>query len=227
MHPLLADASAIFFDLDGTLVDSAADIHIALNKTLIDNHFSTVTLEQVRGWIGRGAKVLVQSAFDYCVSKTGASHFDGNLQQVEALLSSFLIYYEQNVCENTQIYESVIPVLNALKQREKSLACITNKPIKPAHKLLDALDLSNYFTLILGGDSLPAKKPHPLPLQHALSHYSLKSDNAVMVGDSQFDVLAAQAANISCIAVSGGYNHGVPIEESNPSVVVSSFLELL
>lgn len=222
MHELLEQASAVFFDLDGTLVDSVNDIHNALNQALFRHKLAQVSKIQVHSWIGRGAKVLVEFALEYAQpDRLGKQPI-----KLQTVLDSFLEIYQVQACKYTKVYNGVLPLLDALQQSNKHMACITNKPLRPALTVIETLGLSDYFSLILGGDCLAKKKPHPLPLQHALSYYAINPTDAVMVGDSQFDMMAAQAANIPCIGVLGGYNHGIPLEESNPTLTVPSFTAL-
>lgn len=230
MHPLLASAEAVFFDLDGTLVDSAADLHQSLSHALAQYALGTVTLQQVRDWIGRGAHALVASAVSYCLEQNShcqPSHQRDHAALTDEVLTHFLRHYQCHACEQTSVYPSVIELLDVLANADKCLACITNKPIAPAKIVLSSLGLADYFTLVLGGDSLEKKKPHPLPLIYTLAHFDLAASQAVMVGDSMFDVQAAQAANMPCIALSTGYNHGKPIIDASPDLVIASFRDVL
>lgn len=250
LHPLLANKKAVFFDLDGTLVDSAQDIYASLNHSMQTHGLVSITLEQVRNWIGRGAKVLVAEAlkYHYHHQSDPQLHFQPPTQEathihiqsadfaneqaflntaVEVLLTTFLSCYRQRVCLHSTVYEGVLPLLRTLKTQKKIIACITNKPEQPARTLLAELALFDYFDAIIGGDSLPQKKPHPLPLTHMLAAFKLTATNAIMVGDSKFDVQAAQAANMQSIAVTYGYNHGEDISHSQPSLIIDSFTELV
>ena len=196
----------IMFDLDGTLADSAADIAIALNRALDDLALPPVADEVVRNGIGRGAARLMDVALQHV-----RPQLDNAMQRQienEQLLSAFMHRYEDAVCEF-------------------SMACITNKPLKPANALLDALELSEYFSVVLGGDSLTHKKPHPEPLQHSLRHFSVTPDKALMIGDSRNDVEAAKAAGVRVLALPYGYNYGEAIEASEPDRVVATLADML
>ena len=196
----------IMFDLDGTLADSAADIAIALNRALDDLALPPVADEVVRNGIGRGAARLMDVALQHV-----RPQLDNAMQRQienEQLLSAFMHRYEDAVCEF-------------------STACITNKPLKPANALLDALELSEYFSVVLGGDSLTHKKPHPEPLQHSLRHFSVTPDKALMIGDSRNDVEAAKAAGVRVLALPYGYNYGEAIEASEPDRVVATLADML
>jgi phosphoglycolate phosphatase len=209
---------AVFIDLDGTLVDSAADILRAVNFALYDIGIDSVTHTQVRLWVGRGASRLIQCVREY----RGIAS-----ERHDELLSSFLKHYQDEVCVDSTVYAGVREFLDWCHLNKLHVACITNKPYASTLKLLKALNLLGDFSLILGGDSLEHRKPHPAPLLHALAHYGVKATHAVMIGDSRNDIEAARAAAIPCIAVRYGYNHGEPIAFSDPDLVLDSLAELL
>ena len=209
---------AVFFDLDGTLVDSAADIMRAVNFALYDIGVDPVTNAQVRLWVGRGASRLIQ-----CVRECrGIAQ-----ERYDELLTSFLRHYQDEVCVDSTIYSGVREFLDWCHKNKLHVACITNKPYASTLKLLKALNLLGDFSLILGGDSLEHRKPHPAPILHALSHFGVQASQAVMIGDSRNDIEAAHAASVPCIAVRYGYNHGEPIAYCEPDLVLDSLVELL
>ncbi|HEX5362507.1 MAG TPA: phosphoglycolate phosphatase [Fluviicoccus sp.] len=201
----------VMCDLDGTLVDSAADIHHCLNLALDDLGLARVSQLQVRNWVGRGASRLV-----YCVLEAGP-HPAG---LHDALLAGFMRHYQQAVCQFSRFYDGVPEFLKACRQAGIPLACVTNKPYAPAKGLLEALDCLDDFQLLIGGDTLPHKKPHPEPLQHCLRHFGVRPGEALMLGDSRNDVEAARAAGVPCVALPYGYNHGEPIEACEPAWIV-------
>jgi len=208
---------AVFFDLDGTLVDSAADIHAALEIAMADLGLRSVGEQQVREWIGRGASRLVHCAIEQA-NADPALH--------SRLLDQFMLRYQSHVCTNSQVYDGVLRCLEYCQTQHLHLACITNKPLRPAKLLLSQLNLLKYFSLVLGGDSLDHRKPHPAPLLHALAYYDVLPDQAIMVGDSRNDVEAAHAAGMACIALSYGYNHGEPLQACAPDLLLDSLHEL-
>lgn len=186
---------AVFFDLDGTLVDSAADIHAALLTALRDLGLPLVSERQVRDWVGRGASRLVHCAIE---------HLGLHPDLHAPLLNQFMVCYRSSVCVDSEVYDGVLRCLRYCQSQQLHLACITNKPLAPAKQLLSQLNLLSYFSLVLGGDSLDHRKPHPAPLLHALAYYDVLPDQAIMVGDSRNDVEAAHAAGMACIALSYG-----------------------
>lgn len=209
---------AVFFDLDGTLVDSAADIMRAVNFALYDIGIDPVTNAQVRLWVGRGASRLIQ-----CVREArGIAQ-----ERHEELLAAFLKHYQDEVCVDSTVYAGVREFLDWCHKQKLHIACITNKPYASTLKLLKALNLLGDFSLILGGDSLEHRKPHPAPILHALSHFGVTANHAVMIGDSRNDIEAAHAASVPCIAVRYGYNHGESIAYCEPDLVLDSLVELL
>ncbi len=201
----------IMCDLDGTLVDSAADIHHCLNLALEERGMAPVSPLQVRNWVGRGASRLI-----YCVLEAG--HHPAGLH--DELLAGFMSHYQRAVCQFSRFYDGVPEFLRACRDAGIPLACVTNKPYAPARALLEALDCLDDFQLLIGGDSLPHKKPHPEPLLHCLRRFDLRPGEALLLGDSRNDVEAARAAGVPCVVVPYGYNHGEPIEDCKPTWII-------
>lgn len=215
----------ILMDLDGTLVDSAADIALSLNRALDDLALPPVSADQVRLWIGRGAARLLAVALEHVLPRHA---IDPQRHVLEAqLMTAFMARYEASVCEVSTVYPGVRAFVAAAQAQGITLACVTNKPYRPAIALLEALDLLVPFALVIGGDSLPHKKPHPAPLQHCLQHFAVPAGQALMVGDSRNDIDAAKAAGIRSLAVPYGYNHGEAIDACAPDRLVASLADLL
>lgn len=215
----------ILLDLDGTLVDSAADIALSLNRALADLGMAAVSEAHVRDWVGRGAARLIEVALQHVRPHHGQ---DPQKHAVEAqLLAAFMARYQDAVCEASTVYPGVTEFLVATRAAGIRLACVTNKPYRPAVALLEALNLLDAFELLLGGDSLAHKKPHPEPLLHCLRHFQVDASQALMVGDSRNDVDAAKAAGIKSLALPYGYNHGEPIADCAPDRLVASLAELI
>jgi phosphoglycolate phosphatase len=136
-------------------------------------------------------------------------------------------HYQNSVCQSSQLYQGVAEFISACQQAQIPLACVTNKPYAPAKDLLAALNILQPFQLLIGGDTLPHKKPHPEPLLHCLRYFGVSAKDTLVLGDSSNDIEAALAAHIPCVAVSYGYNHGEPIEASKPEWIVDSLAEFL
>lgn len=222
MNPLfdVSQRQLILFDLDGTLVDSARDLYRAMNLTLADLGRPAVTEQQVRIWVGKGAAQLCG-----CVIQYQDQHLDPEQQQI--LLQHFLSVYQRNLCVDTTVYAGVLEFLQYCKAQNKILVCVTNKPYQAAVELLRQINLLEYFALVLGGDSLENRKPHPEPLLHAMHYFDQSPAQTLMIGDSRNDVEAARAAGIDCIVLSYGYNHGEDIQLCQPQWVIDSLQQLI
>lgn len=216
----LAQRNLILFDLDGTLVDSAKDIYRSMNLTLAELNRPSVSEQQIRTWVGRGAGQLCE-----CVIQ----HQDGELnsERYQQLLQHFLATYEKNVCVDTVLYAGVAEFLDYCQQQGKTIAVVTNKPYGATVGLLKALNLYERFDYVIGGDSLPQRKPSPEPLLHVVAHFQTSPEQTLMIGDSRNDVESARSAQIDCIALSYGYNHGEDIWDCQPQAVIDNLLELL
>jgi len=211
---------AAFFDLDGTLVDSVYDLYIAMNLTLTELAFPIVSQRLVEIWIGNGIETLV---------KRGLS---GDMQISEQLdeqlanraISIFYGHYEQQVGKYSVLYQHVETGLAALRNTPKAL--ITNKARRFTEKLLDKLALTEHFDVIVCGDDM-AKKPSAEPLLFACKQLDVPASQAIMIGDSKSDILAAHAADIDVIAVNYGYNQGEKLSDYNPQYLCDTFLDII
>jgi phosphoglycolate phosphatase len=208
---------AVLFDLDGTLLDTAPDIAAAVDRALLDLGLPAPGLARVRGWVGNGAGVLLGRA----LRDAGA---DAALQ--ERALALFLRHYAAEFTARSQAYPGTVTALQTLAARGLRLAVCTNKPTAFVQPLLGHFGIARHFTLSLGADDLPQKKPHPAPLLHIAAAFGLPPAQCLMVGDSVNDVAAARAAGMPVAAVSYGYNHGGPIADTGPDVVIDSLAEL-
>lgn len=220
---ILTAKTTIIFDLDGTLVDSAPDLANSVNAMLTSLNRDSFDSDTIHGWVGNGAKILVERAL------SGQLEIDTNLDEEYCAyaLAIFLDHYQQNVCVDTQLYDGVKLTLNTLKERGYNLHIVTNKPLMFVKPILDTLDIVDCFNMVLGADSLPKKKPDPMPLAHICNEHDVSIGNCVMVGDSQNDILAANAIEMESIAVTYGYNYGKDIREHKPTVVCDQFSDLL
>ena len=213
----------IIFDLDGTLINSALDLALAVNYMLETQGLDTFDEDIIHGWVGNGALMLVQRAL------SGDRTINASLDDdtVQKALKIFLDYYEKNLCNATVPYPNVLKTLHALKEKGYTLAIVTNKPFAFVEPILDGLEMNSLFDLILGGDSLDKKKPDPSPLLHVCKKLDVSVEASLMVGDSRNDILAANACAMHSIGVTYGYNYGEDIAVHNPSVIIDDFSELL
>ena len=218
-----SNKKVILFDLDGTLIDSAPDLAVAVNHMLRTLNRATFSEDIIRFWVGNGAQVLVKRAL------SGQSEIDENLDPIlfEKALEIFLTFYAQNLAVTTVTYPNVPTTLHTLKEAGYRLAIVTNKPFDFVAPILKGLNLDGLFELHLGGDSLPQKKPDPAPLLYVCDKLGVTVDRCVMVGDSKNDILAANTAKMQSIGVSYGYNYGEDISVYNPNVVVNNFGDIL
>ena len=207
----------VAIDLDGTLVDTAPDLAWCIDRTMHRFGIPPRGEALVRTWVGNGVRRLVERAL------TGSMDAPADADLLRDACAVFLGLYATNGRNRSRIYPGVRTGIAALRAGGAALACITNKPCRPAVDLLAHVGLIDSFELVLGGDSLPRRKPDPLPLLHACSTLGVASEHAVFAGDSISDVRAARAAGMRVACVSYGYNHGRDISEAAPDAVVDSF----
>ena len=213
----------ILFDLDGTLINSAPDLALAVNHMLQSLNRNTFNEEIIDMWVGNGANMLVRRAL------SGQSVIDESLDPslVENALKIFLDVYGKNLCNATVTYSNVPATLFSLKEKNYRLAIVTNKPFAFVDPILDGLGLNDLFDLILGGDSLPEKKPSSMPFLHVSKTLNVDVNECVMVGDSKNDILAANACGMESVGVTYGYNYGEDIGVYHPDIIINDFAELL
>lgn len=207
---------ALLLDLDGTLVDSQRDLSDALNLLLAEQGLATVDLAQTRAMVGDGARVLIERA----LRATG-----GDPERAPDLLARFLALYEPIACRQTRPYPGVLDTLGNLRDAGILLAVVTNKPVRATRTVLDGLGLSPFFAVIVGGDSVAARKPDPAPVRAALQRLQVAPDRTVMVGDNHHDVEASHAAGVLAVAVSYGYAHRSP-HDLGADAVIDDFAAL-
>jgi len=212
----------IIFDLDGTLIDSASDLALAVNDMLRILNRSCFEEKIIDSWVGNGAKMLVSRAL------SGSVNVDENLDKelFDKALTIFLDSYKNNLCVKTHLYPNVFETLESLKKMGFTFAICTNKPYDFVEPILKILKINDMFEIVLGGDSLDKKKPDPAPLLHIMEKLNYTLADSIMVGDSKNDILSANSAGIDSIGVSYGYNYGEDISLYNPSVVVDDFKDI-
>lgn len=212
----------IGFDLDGTLVDSLPDLALSLNSAFAEVGLPQAPEELVMTWIGNGADILFARGLEW----TGrASEFsEEELAQIKRRFGHF---YGENVCNISRLYPNVKETLEALHAKGYTLAVVTNKPTKHVQPVLKAFGIDHLFAEALGGQSLPAIKPHPAPLYYLCGKFGLYPHEMLFVGDSKNDILAAQNAGCPSVGLTYGYNYNIPISESPPDYVCEDFAEIL
>jgi phosphoglycolate phosphatase len=189
---------AVIFDLDGTLIDSAPDIHAAANMLLSERGLPPVSLAQVRGFIGEGVAKLVERALEAAGAPARGCDLDAAIARFRAL-------YGAEPVRLTRPYDGVEAALGALSARGLLLGVCTNKPEAVSRAILAGLGLDRHLRAIVGGDTLAVMKPDPAPLLHTARLLGTGTAEALYVGDSGIDADAADAAGIAFALHSGGY----------------------
>ncbi len=213
----------ISFDLDGTLVDTAAEIAEAANLTLQSHGMARRSAVEITGLIGAGTRELMLKLL-----ARGFLEQPSLEQEVkpEAVLASFDQHYAITTGTLARPYAGCRDALQQLKQAGLRLACTTNKELRHSQRVLAATGLDGFFDLVVGGDSLPEKKPHRSVLEHVMHSLNASTERTAHVGDSAIDVAAARNAGVQAWVVPYGYNGGKPIESTNPDRVFPGLLEV-
>lgn len=207
---------ALIFDLDGTLLDSAPDLHQALNKMLTDNQRREVNLEETKCFVGDGAMAMVKRAF----LATGALP-EGD---IFPYIQQFIGYYRSLPPDPSQIYPEVVETLESYHKAGVALGICTNKQEISTVKILDQLGLKKYFSFIAGGDTFPIHKPNPGHLLGVVQALKVTPHGTVFVGDGHNDIVAAHAAKMPCIVVTHGY--GIDNDTPAPDAMIDGFKPL-
>ncbi len=195
----------MLFDLDGTLLDTVADISRALNRALAAQQLASLAVEEVRTLIGRGAPTLIARA----LARLGAAAARADPGR---LLEQFQLHYrqiQQHEELQARVYPGVAEGLAALHALRLRLAVVTNKPTAAADALLQRVGLARWIDVVVGGEGDAPLKPHPQPLLRACAQLEVTPLQALMVGDSMSDVQAARAAGMRIICVPYGYSEGL------------------
>ncbi|AGH80822.1 phosphoglycolate phosphatase [Psychromonas sp. CNPT3] len=217
------DKKLIMFDLDGTLIDSAPDLALAINHMLVALKRDIFSQDIIRSWVGNGAQILVKRAL---LGKMDHSE-DLDSALLEEAVSIFLDFYKNNLCVETVTYPHVRATLKILKAQGYRLAIVTNKPFAFIEPILKGLQLEGIFELCVGGDTLSVRKPDPQHLLYVCEKLGVSYQQCVMVGDSRNDILAANAANMQSIGLTYGYNYGEDISLHKPDAVCSDFADMI
>lgn len=204
----------VIFDLDGTLIDSAPDIHATANRVLGQEGLPGLSFETVRGFIGNGVGVLIARVL-------GAHGLPGEGDQHRRMVHDFTELYETAVTL-TVLYPNVAQTLTRLLAEGRKLGLCTNKPIGPTRAVLAHFGLSDTFEVIIGGDSLPQRKPDPAPLLHVVQALG---GRAVYVGDSEVDAECADRARVPMALFTPGYRK-TPLADLPHAAAFDDFLAL-
>ena len=217
---LPAKPEMILIDVDGTLVDSVPDLAFCVDEMMQQLGREPWGETRVRDWVGNGVERLVRRAL---IGKLDGEPADDEFEKAYPI---FLDLYADNTSRRSLLYPGVREGLDYLKAAGYALGCVTNKAAQFTIPLLKDLGVYDDFSIVVSGDTLEHRKPHPAPLLHAAEFFKVDPANALMVGDSISDVKAARAAGFSIACVPYGYNHGEDIRVAKPDLVIESIAAL-
>lgn len=212
--------SMVLIDVDGTLVDSVPDLAYCVNAMMQQLGLEQRSETQVRNWVGNGVERLVKRAL------VGQLEGEPDAADFEKAYPVFLDLYADNTSKRSILYPGVREGLDYLKAAGFAVGCVTNKAEQFTIPLLKDLGIFDDFSIVVSGDTLEHKKPHPAPLLHAAEFFAVQPGDSLMVGDSVNDVKAARAAGFMIACVPYGYNHGDDIRDAEPDLVVDTLVDL-
>ena len=210
----------ILIDVDGTLVDSVPDLAYCVDEMMQRLGRPPHGEAAVRNWVGNGVERLVRRAL---IAQLDGEPDEADYAQAYPI---FLDLYAENTSKRSVLYPGVREGLEWLQAAGYPLGCVTNKAAQFTEPLLKDLGVYERFRIVISGDSLPKKKPDPLPLLHAAEYFAVAPADSLMIGDSVSDVSAARAAGFGIVCMSYGYNHGQDIRLASPDAVIDSMVEL-
>ncbi len=210
----------ILIDVDGTLVDSVPDLAFCIDEMMRQLGHEPWGEIRVRDWVGNGVERLVRRAL--------IGQLDGEPDEAEfdRAYPVFLELYADNTSKRSFLYPGVVEGLDYLQAAGYTLGCVTNKAEQFTVPLLKDLGIYEYFSIVISGDTLEHKKPHPAPLLHAAEFFKVSPGQSLMVGDSISDVKAARAAGFQIACLPYGYNHGEDIRVAEPDVIIETLAHL-
>jgi len=206
----------VMIDLDGTLLDTADDLALAANLMLRDLDLPEHSTDTIKAYIGKGIERLVKRTL------TGQLDGEPNASLLAKALPIYNKHYAECLSVNTRPYPGVVHGVELLLSAGFKLACITNKSEAFTLPLLRATKLFDHFEIVLSGDSLPAKKPDPMPLIHICDHFKAPHSEALLIGDSLNDAIAARAAGCHVFCVPYGYNEGRDVHDLDCDAIVNT-----
>ncbi|HEX5083661.1 MAG TPA: phosphoglycolate phosphatase [Blastocatellia bacterium] len=218
----------LLFDLDGTLVDSRADLVNSVNLMLAELGRRTLPDTRVLSFVGEGARMLVERALKADQNEETPSHNANPANpigcDIDQALGIFRRHYREHLLDQTRAYPGVEQTLARLCHIPK--AVVTNKPYEFTIPLLEGVGLSSYFEVVIGGDSLPERKPSPMMLFEAASRCGVDASECLMVGDSRVDVVAGKAAHMKTCGYVPGFRGRTELVEAGVDYVIERFSEL-
>lgn len=210
----------VMFDLDGTLADTVPQLHEAVLAALRKVGKNPITIEQTRSYVGNGAMLLIARA----IARTQEVRLEDLDRDLLAFArNEFNLVYSNCFDCSKSIYPKVLETLSYLKSKCVKLAVVSNKPNRFIVPILEKAGLLKYFDETLGSEVIPETKPNAAPLIYVCQKIGVSTNDAVMVGDSYNDILAARNASITSIGLTYGYNRGLDIRDSSPDYVFDDF----
>jgi phosphoglycolate phosphatase len=214
----------MIFDLDGTLAATGQQIALAVQASMKNNNLTPPSVDEICHYIGNGAEKLIKrslvNSFDY-------NDDDIDPELYERVRRCYFTEYMEGITRNFTLYPGVKDTLERLKSRGILLAIATNKPDIYVQRWVDAAELTGIFDFTLGSGVIPKVKPDPEVLFYVCENLDVLPSQAVMVGDTCNDILAAKAAGICSVGLTYGYNYLRPLEEYQPDYVFDDFRDLL
>ena len=186
---------AVLFDLDGTLIDTAPDMGGALNNLLIEENRAALPLAAIRPYVSQGGLVLTRLGFAGQVAET----------EIEPLRQRFLQHYRAIIADDSRLFDGLERVLEELEARSIPWGIVTNKPEWLTLPLLEGLGLASRCAVVIGGDTLAQRKPHPRPLQEEARRIGVDCRQCIYLGDDERDIVAGKAANMKTLVAAYGY----------------------
>ena len=214
----MSEFSALLFDLDGTLIDSAPDVCASVNRVLETMDRPAISVADTKLLVGFGARTLVEKA----LAMTGPP---GSKEDIDFLLAGFLDSYRQNPSEHTVLFPGAREALDRFQSAGICIGICTNKPEATCFPVLDALDLKRYFATVICGDTMEFRKPDPRHVFHTLEEMGAKRDDAAFIGDSETDIKAANNAGLPSVLVTFGYCH-LPFKTLGANALIDHFDQL-
>ena len=216
-HPPPRSVQAAIIDLDGTLVDTLGDFHLALERMLADLGLPDVALSVVANLVGKGSEHLIRSTL---------AHVGADAREYDAAWAAYQRIYREINGQRSEVYPGAAEGVAALRAAGLRLACLTNKPTEFARALLHAKGLAGSFEIVFGGDAFARKKPDPMPVLRTCEALGSAPAATLVIGDSSNDAAAARAAGCPVVLVTYGYNHGQPVRDVDADGFVDSVAEV-
>ena len=211
--------NCLLFDLDGTLIDSRDDLADSVNLMLSELNLVNLPNETIYNFIGEGVFNLINRSISASLNKESDVEFSNHGVEI------FRQIYAENCLIKTKLYEGVKETLNKLSDFPK--AVVTNKPHGFSVKILESLGISQHFSLIVGGDSLPERKPSPIPLLFAVENLVISAEESLMIGDSWVDIQAGKNANIKTCGCIYGFRGKAEVENAGADFLIEKFSDLI